>query len=124
MNSVESLCVTSNGFSYEHLSLFADRAEGDDVGARERDPEGADSDPSGGGAIVAAHVAQATHPGDTVDRTIALVDDARDALASAHERESGLLIDSRGDPSGKHRRTNTRESQTRFMTKTTSALYS
>lgn len=78
--------------SYIYLSLFTDRVKGDDARARERDSEGADSDPSGGGAIVATYVAQATRPGDTIDRTVALVDDARDALPSAHEHESGLLI--------------------------------
>jgi len=76
--------------SYISLSLFTDCTEGDDAGARERDPESADSDSSGGGAIIATHVDQATHS-DTIHRTIAFVDDARDALSSAHDREFRLL---------------------------------
>lgn len=71
---------------------FADCIKSNDAGARECDPEGTDSNSSRGSAIVAAHVDQATHPGDTIDRTIALVDDTRDALSSTHNCESRLLI--------------------------------
>lgn len=75
-----------------HLFLFIDCIKSDDVGARECDPEGTDSDPSRGSTVVAAHVDQATYPGDTIDRTIALVDDTRDALSSSSNRECRLLI--------------------------------
>lgn len=73
------------------MFLHADRAEGDDVGARERDPEGPDSDPAGGGAIAAAYADQAAQPGDTVHRAFALLHDAGHALAAAHGREFGLI---------------------------------
>lgn len=72
--------------------LSTDRSEGDDVGARERDSEGADSDATGGGAIAAAHVDQAAQPGDTIHRKIAFLDDTHYTLSAAHDRQPRLLI--------------------------------
>lgn len=73
------------------LSVYVDCSEGDDAGARERDSEGADSDSSRRGAIVATHVDQTTHPGDTIHRTIALLRDSCNTLTPAHDCKSGLL---------------------------------
>ena len=73
------------------IYIFADCIKGDDVGARECNLKGADSDSSRGGTIVTAHVDQATYPSDTIDRTIAFVDDTCDTLSSAH-RKPRLLI--------------------------------
>lgn len=80
-----------------------DRAEGDDVGARERDPEGADSDSPRRGAIVAAHVDQTAQSGDTIHRTVDLLDDTSYTFPAAHDREFRLLINSEADRSHRAR---------------------
>jgi len=67
LDTGESLNKCDSFVHSSGLSLFIDRVKGDDAGARERDPEGADSDPSGRGAIITTYVAQATRPGDTID---------------------------------------------------------
>lgn len=77
---------------YTYFMHIVGRSEGDNVGARECDSEGADSNTSGRNTIAETHVDQTTCSSNAINRTVALFNYSRYTVSSAYGLKFRLLI--------------------------------